>query len=401
MHELPEEIKAKKPVNPNIPNARGNADEWEDENDEQGKLLSLEEIMNPFLDKGGATFGAVIMTATLATVLAINAASQSSGEHPVFWVTLPAAFVMFCWDVTFGWIHREETREIARNGRKEIEDAREKRLMQNREAASAELVEQDEHVSSRQDGIPPVVLSDDKSREDAASESWDSNPDRAKDIALTEFRPRNDQSGEKPITPSTQETQGDIEGSSNSHRKDEVPLGRDSELGIGTPVLSKKPWSLVSLAKEAYRWCQETFPTVTAVVTHLPFALVPFALCMFVLVEALVTKGWVPVFAYGWDHWVNKTGTIGAVGGMGFLSVILCNVSVSPNKISLLPLVLTIHSLPVRTLVQQSYYPVLFRPGNKSTSTMMVSLTVLSGLQSMLWHSVSIMEPLAWLSAVR
>jgi hypothetical protein len=55
---------------------------------------------------------------------------------------------------------------------------------------------------------------------------------------------------------------------------------------------------------------------------------------MFVLVQALVTKGWVPVFAYGWDHWVNKTGTVGAVGGMGFLSVILCNVS-TKNEISM------------------------------------------------------------------
>jgi Na+/H+ antiporter NhaD/arsenite permease-like protein len=62
-------------------------------------------------------------------------------------------------------------------------------------------------------------------------------------------------------------------------------------------------------------------------VAHLPFALVPFALSMFVLVQALVTKGWVQVFAYGWDHWVNLTGTVGSIGGMGFLSVILCNVS--------------------------------------------------------------------------
>jgi Na+/H+ antiporter NhaD/arsenite permease-like protein len=59
----------------------------------------------------------------------------------------------------------------------------------------------------------------------------------------------------------------------------------------------------------------------------LPLPLVPFAFAMFVLVQALVTKGWVPVFAYGWDHWVGKTGTVGAIGGMGFLSVILCNVS--------------------------------------------------------------------------
>jgi Na+/H+ antiporter NhaD/arsenite permease-like protein len=64
-----------------------------------------------------------------------------------------------------------------------------------------------------------------------------------------------------------------------------------------------------------------------AVLSHLPLKLVPFALAMFVLVQALVTKGWVPVFAYGWDHWVRKTGTVGAIGGMGFLSVVLSNVS--------------------------------------------------------------------------
>jgi Na+/H+ antiporter NhaD/arsenite permease-like protein len=48
---------------------------------------------------------------------------------------------------------------------------------------------------------------------------------------------------------------------------------------------------------------------------------------MFVLVQALVNNGWVPVFARGWDHWVNKTGTVGSICGMGFLSVILSNVS--------------------------------------------------------------------------
>ena len=53
---------------------------------------------------------------------------------------------------------------------------------------------------------------------------------------------------------------------------------------------------------------------------------------MFVLVQALVTKGWVPVFAYGWDHWVTRTGTVGAIGGMGFLAVILCNVSTAATK---------------------------------------------------------------------
>lgn len=105
MHELPEDLKARKPINPNIPNARVNAEEMEVEGpgEEKEKLL-LEEIMNPFLDKGAAMFGAVIMLLTLITVLALNAVSQETGSHPVYWVTVPACFVMFCWDAAFGWI---------------------------------------------------------------------------------------------------------------------------------------------------------------------------------------------------------------------------------------------------------------------------------------------------------
>ncbi|KAF4537763.1 Arsenite efflux transporter [Lasiodiplodia theobromae] len=129
MHELPPEAKDKKPVNPNIPHAKGMAEEQEDdpENEETGKRLSLEEIMNPFIDKGGAAFGAVIMAATLITLLALDAASSRTGKHAVFWVTLPAAFVMFCWDIAFGWWHREETRYIARKGREEVEHAHSER----------------------------------------------------------------------------------------------------------------------------------------------------------------------------------------------------------------------------------------------------------------------------------
>ena len=78
MHQLTPEEQAKVPVNPNIPDGRGIAEEQERRhvNDEQGKMLSLEEIMNPFLDKKGAAFGAFIMSATLITLLVINASDQ-------------------------------------------------------------------------------------------------------------------------------------------------------------------------------------------------------------------------------------------------------------------------------------------------------------------------------------
>jgi Na+/H+ antiporter NhaD/arsenite permease-like protein len=84
----------------------------------------------------------------------------------------------------------------------------------------------------------------------------------------------------------------------------------------------KRQRTLQSLVVDAYVWGYETFPTATATLEHLPLALVPFTLSMFVLVQALVSTGWVPIFAHGWSLWVNKTGTVGSIAGMGFLSVI-------------------------------------------------------------------------------
>lgn len=328
MHDLPADIQGRVPVNPNIPNARGIEQEEEQDhiNDEVGQLLSLEEIMNPFLDKSGAAIGAVIMAATLITVLALNAASTGSKERPVFWVTLPAAFVMFCWDVCSGWLQRHETREIARRGREEIENARAERSLrqqqENQAGAGPDLPTQSSTGSS--DDVP---------------------------LSLPEYRPHDREvayiedtdipkpCGEKnkPSVPNetrTTEPRGesgtiDDREARNNQRDHDVEKAAElkSKADAVAQITPAAPRTLVSVVEEAYSWCQETFPTVTAVLAHLPFALVPFAFSMFVLVEALVTKGWVPVFAYGWHHWVDKTGTVGAIGGMAFLSVILCNVS--------------------------------------------------------------------------
>lgn len=342
MHELSDEAKNRTPVNPNIPNASRTEEDYTGASaEEQGKKLSLEEIMNPFLDKKGAMFGAVIMTATLVTVLAVNAASQNTGEHPVFWVTLPAAFVMFCWDLALGWINRHETRDIARRGlrtrgEQELQEGEETRSLQQAETGSRAPSSREAHIfplnivyekgsnsrtesslddkkaielknlSSRSDNEEPAAYTDKGNHEETIQEK-DGITSRASQEA-----PEGD-----PGASGTAKAESDVEEATRSRRPGD-------STALGTP---KEPTSLESLLEDAYRWCQETFPTATTVLSHLPFALVPFALCMFVLVEALVTKGWVPVFAYGWDHWVNKTGTVGAVGGMGFLSVILCNVS--------------------------------------------------------------------------
>jgi len=75
--------------------------------------------MNPFLDKGGAAVGAVIMSAALITLLVLNAVDQKEGEHPVYFVTLPAAFIMFAGILgSDGTIDRRRARSRARVDRK-------------------------------------------------------------------------------------------------------------------------------------------------------------------------------------------------------------------------------------------------------------------------------------------
>ncbi|KAG5949787.1 hypothetical protein E4U53_005770 [Claviceps sorghi] len=347
MHELPPEVRAKKPVNPNIPHARGQLEEAENlsaENDEQGQLLSLEEIMNPFLDKGGAAFGAIIMAATLVTVLVINAVSTGTESHPVFWVTLPAAFIMFCWDLGFGWYHREETRQIARRGRLEVENARAERALREEEQRRSEagpdsvngyeLKDRTPGAESASDARgqngamppPPTILVSENTDGTAIASSSSSESIRSHTSTDRDGAPKQigQEKGAAALATSAEDGHAPVPDKAAKTACHDV-----DDSGLKASVLAFQPHqgrtTLESLSKDCFRWCQETFPTAAAVVLHLPFALVPFAFTMFILVQALATKGWIPVFAYGWDHWVRKTGTIGAIGGMGFLSTVLCN----------------------------------------------------------------------------
>ncbi|ETS86309.1 hypothetical protein PFICI_00137 [Pestalotiopsis fici W106-1] len=331
IHELPEEVRNKKPVNPNIPNARGRAEEEENQhaNDEEGQLLSLEEIMNPFLDLGGAAFGAVIMAATLITLIVLNAQGK---ETPVFYVTLPAAVVMLVWDLSYGWIHRKETRRIAEEGRKDVEQLREEQAREARErqlhAGLADSAQnphfdkgQTENLSLAKTPSPEDKISNDEKTPEPSR----SNTEVDSEITeKTEQQPSKDTLRQRQglFTGQAPEYQGAREETKSSETETVVDRSAGSE-GKGNQNRSHR--TLTMILAERYRWSQETFPTMTAVMSHLPFALIPFAFCMFTLVQALVTKGWIAVFAYGWDHWVAKTGTVGAIGGMGFLSVILCN----------------------------------------------------------------------------
>jgi len=312
MHELSEEAKAKKPVNPNIPHARGTEeDDQENTNDEEVSQASLEEVMNPFLDKHGAAFGAVIMAATLVTVLAVNAAQISGGHIHVYFITLPAAAIMLAWDLTLGWLNRKETRNISRRGREEIEQKRMERGAKKAAVQIAPHPSAGEQKSSDATGAPDEnTASPPTGATGALSEKGDTA------VAV----PTDGRSSAEDHLTSTDRY------SPSSEKTDSVE-GKATTDKAFTSTASKEKASLLSKTEDWLSWARETFPTVMAVMSHLPFPLIPFAFCMFIMVQALSTKGWIQVFAYGWDHWVEKTGTIGSIGGMGFLGVILSNFS--------------------------------------------------------------------------
>ena len=271
MHELSQSAKNAPPLNPNIPKPAGS--------DENNELIALLEILHPFVDKKSAAVGVTVMTATLITILVLNATAKTGHEHPVYWVTVPAAVVMLTWDLSYGWLHRHESR-----------------------AAASGMVAS---------AIAPKQISE------LASQDEDEKSE-AGDIEKSEVEP-------KPPAPPPQPLEA-------SPEKKRVTFSAPDVETQSTPETPERR-SLQSIITDTWTWLRRTFPTTTIVLQHLPLKLVPFALAMFVLVESLVTSGWVATFAYGWSHWCNRTGVVGAIGGMAFVSVVLCNVS--PPSMSL------------------------------------------------------------------
>ncbi|RMJ05157.1 hypothetical protein CDV36_014175 [Fusarium kuroshium] len=330
MHTLPNRTGA--PVNPNIPYVRRQAEEQGNAVEGGRAALPLEEIMNPFLDKKGAAFGAFIMAATLITLLAINAASAKSNEHHVFWVTLPAAFVMLCWDLAFGWIHRVETRQTAANYRGMIEQAmRERRMEAASRQSTINATTASRHPSMGMETTDSITLAD------LTAENNADAPCPIPKVLLSGTGNNSpvtiSGSPQSPIHAKNRPANGSSSGEPSNLGSEPLPqlpgpmkLVHDESWQIGSQREDEQP-NLLSYYHAAHEWLQETFPTVMAVMLHLPFALVPFAFAMFVLVQALVSTGWVELFSVGWYHWSNKTGTVGSIGGMGFISVLLCNFS--------------------------------------------------------------------------
>lgn len=74
-------------------------------------------------------------------------------------------------------------------------------------------------------------------------------------------------------------------------------------------------------------WFAEAFPTVNHVLVRLPLPLLPFAFGMFILVESLAHVGFINIMAGGLGRVCASGGDVGTAFFIGYLSVMLCNVS--------------------------------------------------------------------------
>lgn len=156
VYKLMEELRTRKPVNPHVPNARGIEDTTEDGTGGRIGQFELMQSMNPFLDKRTAVMGVFLMFTSLTVLLALTALGYN--DIQVFWVTLPASFVMFCWDTAFGWLHRWETREIARQGMEEAQRSKAEAEWRQRERIGQALACCDSTNASQRDVLPCAAI---------------------------------------------------------------------------------------------------------------------------------------------------------------------------------------------------------------------------------------------------
>ena len=252
--------------------------------------LTAAEVRATLVDARGAVFGSALLVVTLGVLVGVSTVGV-----PVWEVTVPPAVVMFGRDVWHDWDAgraRAKAKQSSGPGPGPERD-------RETEVAGAE-------GQVYEDGCPGEGESGDAvRRRDGVRSAGDADGD------------------------------GDVEEEHALHdlssRTPTLAPELSSPISFADALLLKQrpPFSLLSLLSQPLLKLAAAFPTTAHVLERLPLALVPFALLMFVLVQGLAAQGWVALFARGWAAWVRATGILGAIGGMGVLACLLCNVRVS------------------------------------------------------------------------
>ena len=222
---------------------------------------------------------------------------------------------MFCRDLIYDWWTRDSKQQ---NGEAPATEGREPDLEPGRikHDATAQLPQ---HSSSAESSVPEKRESDEHQlRPPSFSYPPTIIPPSQSDVKLHE--------SPSAVVPNKPETTLSLPPVDESKIK--FPRSASPDNVDETPMYTDTRGTLYGLFQQlGVFWNWLPFPTVKTVLSHLPFALIPFAFCMFIIVEGLVTKGWVEILAKGWAIWANKSNAAVAIAGMGFVSVCMCNVS--------------------------------------------------------------------------
>lgn len=248
---------------------------------------------------------------TLVAILVTNALHVGYG---VYIITVPAAFLMLCRDLIYDWWIRDSKPQDG-----------EPQATQGRNSDIERGHIQHEHPTAQppQDSSPAGSSIPEKRESDehqAPSFSYPPTivPPSQSDVKLLD--------APSVLAPNKPEITLPPP-SEHASSKFEFPRS-DSPTKVEEPIYSDTRGTLYGLCEQlVVLWDRLPFHTVKTVISHLPFALIPFAFCMFIIVEGLVTKGWVEILAKGWAVWANKSNAAVAIAGMGFVSVCMCNVS--------------------------------------------------------------------------
>ncbi|EIN06426.1 hypothetical protein PUNSTDRAFT_105417 [Punctularia strigosozonata HHB-11173 SS5] len=298
--------------------------EWQNE-------YPLEELVDPFLEVKGAIFGGVLFAITLIVLLATNAADVDPG---VYAITVPAAFVMLCRDIGYDWHHRKDPdRKEGATALAQQTGVKQGRYPQEQATSTTSATIGSRGTPAEDQASIDTYVSTGTNRE-PERHSPGSTPVSETASSSGEFTPHNNGflRPPSPVLPSPPFPQPEPYHHLVLPGQDITAVcDREQAHSDLASTLRKDPGvhpqTAYSVLIAAGLYSESKLPTVAAVVKHLPFALVPFAFSMFIIVEGLVTKGWVERFASGWAIWVDKTNIVGAIGGIGFLSVCLCNMA--------------------------------------------------------------------------
>ncbi|KAI0794150.1 hypothetical protein C8Q74DRAFT_560085 [Fomes fomentarius] len=321
--------------------------------------LTHAEVHAALIDKRGAIFGSALLVVTLGVLVGVSTIGV-----PVWEVTVPPAVIMLLRDSYHDWTTRnvgDVDEDATECGEDCICWAKEKNCTADADVASpptvqvrasnprAEVLDDD----ATECGEDCICWAEEKNRTadagvDVSSQEVDAHR-RVDDLTTPDADPA--QCGEGCICtteqnvrnpdaysghPSEPKVEAHVEVEPTRNEQELPTIASPSTPDAAAPTSahvslsskasgSQEHLNLVTIVSAALAWSTKSFPTVTHIAARLPVALLPFSFLMFILVQGLLTQGWVEVFAHWWSVWVSKTGTLGAVGGMGFLSCILCN----------------------------------------------------------------------------